>query len=71
MIPNLGAVVLEKLQELGNHDVKRTIQHVAIQDLSRVFTDLLQGSKSSLRGSKRKGKKEEAQKWMRLPLQIS
>lgn len=41
MIPNLRTAVLEKLQELWDHDVQRTIQHIAVQDLSRVFTDLL------------------------------
>lgn len=49
MIPNLRTAVLEKLQELGDHDVQRTIQHVTVQDLSGVLTDLLQGSKRSLR----------------------
>lgn len=41
--------MLEKLQELGDHDVQRTIQHVTVQDLSGVLADLLQGSKRSLR----------------------
>lgn len=41
--------MLEKLQELGDHDVQRTIQHVAVQDLSGVLTDLLQGPERSLR----------------------
>lgn len=49
MIPNFRTAVLEKLQEFGDHDVQRTIQHVTVQDLSRVFADLLQGSKRSLR----------------------
>lgn len=49
LIPNLRTAVLEKLQELGDHDVQRTIQHVTVQDLGRVLTDLLQGSKRSLR----------------------
>lgn len=51
-IPNLRTAVLEKLQELGDHDIQRAIQHVAVQDLSRVLTDLLQSSKSSLKGQK-------------------
>lgn len=48
--------MLEKLQELGDHDVQRTIQHVTVQDLSRVLTDLLQGSKRSLTDTKKRGK---------------
>lgn len=55
--------MLEKLQELGDHDVQRTIQHVAVQDLSRVLTDLLQGSKRSLRDkTKRKNNGERDEK---------
>lgn len=48
VIPNLRTAVLEKLQELRDHDVQRTIQHITVQNLSRVLTDLLQGSKRSL-----------------------
>ena len=40
--------MLEKLQKLGDHDVKGTVQHVAVQDLSRVLADLLQGPERSL-----------------------
>lgn len=53
VIPNLRTAVLEKLQELRDHDVQRTIQHVTVQNLSRVLTDLLQSSECSL-GEKRK-----------------
>lgn len=58
MIPNLRTAVLEKLQELGDHDVQRTIQHVTVQDLSGVLTDLLQGSKRSLRDKMNKNNRE-------------
>lgn len=50
--------MLEKLQEFGDHDVQRTVQHVTVQDLSRVLTDLLQGPKRSLR-DKKNGKKQQ------------
>lgn len=46
--PDLRTSVLEKLQELWDHDVQRTIQHVTVQDLSGVLADLLQGSERSL-----------------------
>lgn len=49
VIPNFRTAVFEKLQKLGDHDIQRSIQHVAVQNLSRVLTDLLQGSKCSLR----------------------
>ncbi len=55
MIPYLRTAVLKKLQELGDHDVQRTIQHVTVQDLGRVLADLLQGSKRSLREKIKKG----------------
>lgn len=54
MIPYLRTAVLEKLQELGDHDVQRTIQHVTVQDLGRVLADLLQGSERSLRDKRKK-----------------
>jgi hypothetical protein len=40
--------VLEELQELGNHDVERAVENVAVQDLCRVLTDLLQRSERTL-----------------------
>lgn len=49
VLPDLGAAVLEKLQELRDHHVERAVQHVAIQDLGRVLADLLQSSKSPLK----------------------
>lgn len=54
MIPNLRTAVFEKLQELGDHDVQRTVQHVTVQDLSRVLADLLKSSESSLKTKKKK-----------------
>lgn len=48
-IPDLRTTVFEKLQKFGDHDVKWTIQHVTVQDLSRVLADLLQGSERSLK----------------------
>lgn len=42
--------MLEELQELGDHNVQRPVQHVAVQDLGRVLADLLQGPERSLRG---------------------
>lgn len=56
MIPNLRTAVFEKLQELGDHDVQRTVQHVTVQDLSRVLADLLKSSESSLKTKKKKKK---------------
>lgn len=49
VLPDLGAIVLEKLQELRDHHIERAVQHVTVQDLSRVLTDLLQSSKSPLK----------------------
>ena len=40
--------MLEELQELGNHDVERAVENVAVQDLCRVLTDLLQRSERTL-----------------------
>lgn len=40
-IPNLGATVLEKLKKLWNHNIKGSVESVAIQELSRIFADLL------------------------------
>jgi len=45
--------VLEELQELGNHDVERPVQHVAVQDLRRVLADLLQRAERTLVGGKK------------------
>lgn len=56
--PDLGAAVLEELQELGDHDVEGPVEGIAIQELRRVFTDLLQGSKGSLNN--------EEHTWMRV-----
>lgn len=58
-LPNFWAVVLEKLQEFGDHDVKRTIQHVAVQDLGGVLTDLLQRPERSLKTTCKEKKKCE------------
>lgn len=49
-LPDLGATVLKELQELGNHDVEGPVESITIQELRRVFADLLQGSKGSLSG---------------------
>lgn len=46
--PDLGAAVLEELQKFGNHDVKRPIESITVQQLGRVLTDLLQSSKGAL-----------------------
>lgn len=62
MIPNLRTAVFEKLQELGDHDVQRTVQHVTVQDLSRVLADLLKSSESSLKTKKKKWHKEKTAK---------
>ena len=45
---DLGRVVLEKLQELGDQNVQRPVQRVAVQNLGRVFANLLQRSERSL-----------------------
>lgn len=62
MIPNLRTAVFEKLQELGDHDVQRTVQHVTVQDLSRVLADLLKSSESSLKTKGKKWHKEKTAK---------
>ena len=48
LLPNFGALVPEELQELGDEDVERSVDSIAVQDLRIVFTDLLQRSKRSL-----------------------
>ena len=40
--------MLEELQELGYHDVERPVENIAVQDLRRVLTDLLQRSERTL-----------------------
>lgn len=52
--PDLGAAVLEELQELGDHDVERAVQGVAVQQLGGILADLLQGSKRALCGGEAK-----------------
>lgn len=52
--PDLGAAVLEELQELGDHDVERAVQGVAVQQLGGILADLLQGSKRALGGREAK-----------------
>ena len=48
-VPNLGAAVLEELEEFGDHNVERSVQSVAVEQLRRVLADLLQCSKRALR----------------------
>ena len=48
-LPDLGAAVLEELEELWYHDVEGSVQSVAVQQLRRVLADLLQCSKRALR----------------------
>lgn len=38
----------EELKELWDEDVQRPVQHVAVQDLGRILTDLLQGPERAL-----------------------
>lgn len=52
--PDFGAAVLEKLQELGDHDVERPVQGVAVQQLGGILADLLQGSERALDGREEK-----------------
>lgn len=40
-MPNFGAAMLEELKELWDHDIKRPVESIAVQELSRIFTDLL------------------------------
>lgn len=58
-LPYLWTAVLEELQELGDHDVQRPVQHVAVQDLGRVLADLLQSPKRSLRGKTESSQQEQ------------
>lgn len=58
-LPYLWTAVLEELQELGDHNVQRPVQHVAVQDLGRVLADLLQGPERSLRGKTESNEQEE------------
>lgn len=48
-VPNLGAAVLEELKEFRYHNVEGSVQSVTVQQLRRVFADLLQCSKRALR----------------------
>jgi len=64
-IPNLRTVVLKKLQEFGDHDVKRTVQHVTVQNLCRVLADLLQCSECSL-GTNKRQEDRQSKHW-RIP----
>lgn len=52
--PDFGAAVLEKLQELGDHDVEWPVQGVAVQQLGGILADLLQGSERALDGREEK-----------------
>ena len=45
LVPNLRTAVLEELKEFGDHNVERSVQSVAVQQLRRVLADLLQCSK--------------------------
>ena len=47
-LPDLRTAVLEELQELGDHDVERPVQSLAVQEFWRVLADLLQCSKRAL-----------------------
>lgn len=49
VLPNLGAAVLEELQEFWDHHIEWAVQHVTVQDLGRVLADLLQSSESPLK----------------------
>ena len=40
--------MLEELQELGDHDVERPVQSLAVQQLRRVLADLLQRPERAL-----------------------
>ena len=48
--PDLGATVLEELEELGDHDVEGPVEGIAVQQFRRFLTDFLQGSEGSLSG---------------------
>lgn len=60
--PDLGTAVLKKLQEFGDHDVERPVQSVTVEQLRRIFADLLQRSKGSLRDAKWWVKRQAAPK---------
>lgn len=45
---NARTVVLEKLEELGDKNVQRSVQLLAVQLVGAVLADLLQRSESSL-----------------------
>lgn len=62
-LPYLWTAVLEELQELGDHNVQRPVQHVAVQDLGRVLADLLQGPERSLWGQNRNRKPNRNSEW--------
>lgn len=49
MRTNLRRIVLEKLQELWNQKVQRPVKNLRVEHIGRVFADLLQGAKGSLR----------------------
>lgn len=60
--PDLGTAVLKKLQEFGDHDVERPVQSITVEQLRRIFADLLQRSKGSLRHAKWRVKRQAALK---------
>ena len=51
-LPDFGTVVFEELQEFWDEDIEGPVQCICIQHLSRVFTDLLEGTKRSLKHTK-------------------
>lgn len=54
--------MLKKLQEFGDHDVERPVQRLAIEQLRRILTDLLQGAKGSLKEAKVKNRQIKSRK---------
>lgn len=47
-LPDFGTGMLEKLKKFRNKDVEGSAESLAVQDLGRIFANLLQGSKRTL-----------------------
>lgn len=56
--PDFGAAVLEELEKFGDHDVQRSVQSVAVQELRGILTDFLKSAKGSLKKKKHKNFKD-------------
>ena len=47
-LPHFRAAVFKKLKKFWNEDIERSIKSIRVQQFCRIFTDLLQCTKSAL-----------------------